>query len=132
MKFLPPLSLLAYVALGGSIGASLRFSISWALAHSSRLASWVPFAATTLVNVMGCFAVGWLFSSAYLHPTSPADAPFRAFLVIGVLGGFTTFSAFGYETLTLLQEEGTGAAGLYVALQLSLGVGAVILASKLS
>ena len=92
----------------------------------------MPYAATTLVNVLGCIAIGWFFASGHFDSDTPTNEAWRIFLVVGFLGGFTTFSAFGYETLLLWQAEGPNAAVAYLLLQLSLGLGAVFLAAKLA
>jgi CrcB protein len=77
---------------------------------------------TLVVNVAGCFAIGLLGGLADTRGVLTASA--RLFLLIGVLGGFTTFSTFGYETLGLLREQALARAFLNVGLQLALGLGA--------
>jgi len=118
------------VATGGAIGASVRFSISWVLREVTHQLPWSAYAATTSVNVLGCFAIGWILTGGSLG-TNSAEAT-RVFAVVGFLGGFTTFSAFGYESLLLLQEDGPSTAALYVMLQIVLGLGAVYLGSRLA
>lgn len=86
---------LGLIALGGAAGATLRALVSL-LGTSLGAALW----ATWLVNVLGSFAIGLLWGLA-------AEAAWfqhwgRALLVVGLLGGFTTFSAFSLETLQLL------------------------------
>ena len=86
------------VALGSAVGGIAR----WMLA--TRLdALWptpaIPWLGTLIVNVLGCFAIGLVAS---LVPAERADL--RALLMTGVLGGFTTFSAFSHQTATLLAE----------------------------
>ena len=84
------------------------------------------------VNVAGCFSIGVLggLASAYgfLGPSSGA----RAFLFMGFLGGFTTFSAFGYDTLILSQEGEVALALANIALHVLLGLGAVWLGYRLA
>lgn len=102
------------VALGGALGASGRFGVN-------LLAPWggvgMPWG-TLAVNVVGGFAMGLLFAFA---------AENRALLLfagVGVLGGFTTFSAFSMETVRLLQRGDVASAGLYAALSVIASVGA--------
>lgn len=106
------------VGIGGFVGSVLRYWLSgavYALSPSPRL-PW----GTLAVNVLGCFAIGLLGGLAESRGMLTATA--RLFLLIGVLGGFTTFSTFGYETLALLREQAVARAFLNVALQLTLGV----------
>jgi fluoride exporter len=86
------------VALGGGLGSTVRFVIS-------RL-EWGTFWpwGTYLVNILGCYAIGVLIDTS--HST-------RWFWVVGFLGGFTTFSTFGLETWSLIQEQRLAHAALY-------------------
>lgn len=80
-------------------------------------------AATLCVNVIGCFVIGILGSiGQHAHPWS-ANA--RLFLFTGLLGGFTTYSAFGYETFELARVGAFTLAGINVVMQLLLGLAAV-------
>lgn len=95
------------VAAGGAIGAVLRFAISgWATAWAQA-----PFPVGTFaVNVVGSVALGVFTGTLARRGASPA---LRGFLTTGLCGGFTTFSAFEYETLALLQRGAHGTAALY-------------------
>lgn len=78
---------------------------------------------TLAVNLIGCLAIGLL---AYLIDSRGAAGPAtRAFLLVGVLGGFTTFSAFGNETLNLIRDGETALAGANILANVVLGLGAV-------
>lgn len=108
------------VGLGGALGAIARY---WTgdLLHRHVTASY-PLG-TLAVNVVGCFAIGVvLFASDDLGTIGPR---WRAFLAVGILGGFTTFSAFGHETLALLRSGRPGMALVNVAANLLLGVAGV-------
>lgn len=108
------------VGLGGAAGTLLRWWATgavYALIPAPRL-PW----GTLAVNVLGCFAIGLLGGLAETRGILTASA--RLFLLIGVLGGFTTFSTFGYETLALLREQAAARALLNVGLQVTLGLGA--------
>ncbi len=85
-----------YVALGGAIGAAARYLAGlWIVA---RLGAGFPWG-TFFVNVTGSFLIGIILVWVE-EGTLPAEA--RLFLAIGILGGYTTFSSFSYETLQLL------------------------------
>ncbi len=124
------------VAAGGALGALLRYSAGLLLAPPPPAAGapWPWPRATLCVNVLGCFAAGcalaWL-----ARPGAGAIAErrelLRLFLLVGLCGGFTTFSAFGVETVELLRRGQQGGAALYVALSLALGVAAVALGGTL-
>jgi CrcB protein len=111
---MPPVREILLVALGGSIGAVSRF-----VAVSALGKAWPGFPYGTLfVNVLGCFIFGLL--AAWTD-----DRAWRALLGVGVLGGFTTFSAFGGDTLALAQGGAPALAGLNVLGNVGLGLAAV-------
>ena len=108
------------IGAGGFVGAVARYGIV-SLAQSTWASS-LPIG-TLIVNVTGCLAVGWL---SELFQTRPfLDSEVRGFLIIGLLGSFTTFSAFGHETVTLLRNDGAGLAGVNVAANVLLTIAAV-------
>jgi CrcB protein len=110
-------SQLMIVGAGGFIGSVLRFMIGgWA----QRLAATGVFPYGTLVvNVVGCLLIGFLGGLAeYRQVLEPAQ---RLFLMIGVLGGFTTFSAFAFETIGLMQDAQVFKAAMNTGLQVILG-----------
>lgn len=108
------------VGLGGFLGSSARFVLG-GLVHRLLPAGAFPYG-TLCVNVLGCLAIGWLGGVAELRQGLTGSG--RAFLLIGVLGGFTTFSSFAFETLRLAQQVQFGRAVANVALQVVLGLGA--------
>jgi CrcB protein len=112
------------VAIGGACGALARWALGMWLAPAPDALPAFPFA-TLVVNVVGCACLGALAST-----TEPKDAA-RLLLGTGVLGGFTTFSAFGLETVALLRAGATGLAALNVAANVGLGVGAAALGMRL-
>lgn len=92
---------LILVALGSAIGGLLRYIIS----NSVHLVLGRAFPYGTLVvNLLGCFCMGLLFV-LILEKFQNAAAALKPFLLIGLLGGFTTFSAFAIETLNLLESS---------------------------
>jgi CrcB protein len=88
------------VGLGGCIGSVARYLVATCV--QSRSGSLFPFG-TLAVNVLGCLVIGALMALAVERESLSPNL--RLLLVTGVLGGFTTFSAFGYETLALVEIE---------------------------
>lgn len=119
------MELILLVAVGGAIGAVLRYLMGMSIA----LALPYPFPLGTLaINVLGSFLIGVLF---FVFNESSWQEMFRAFVVVGILGGFTTFSAFSLETLGLINNGRYGAAMIYVLASVCLSLGAVMLGMKL-
>jgi CrcB protein len=87
------------VFLGGGIGAAARYWLQ-GLAYQ-KLSSDFPYG-TLLVNVIGCIFIGFLMSS--MEERFLVQPSLRVFLTIGVLGGFTTFSSFSFETIAMLRD----------------------------
>jgi CrcB protein len=113
---------LLIIGLGGGIGAIMRFILSSIVQEKLNNASF-PFG-TLVVNITGCLLIGWL---SYLSDVRGIiDSEWRAFLFIGLLGGFTTFSTFSNETMNLLRGGEYIQSLLNVILHLFLGLSAVI------
>ncbi|WP_034691220.1 fluoride efflux transporter CrcB [Kaistella palustris] len=109
---------LFYIFLGGGAGSVLRFLVS---NYTQKLANVQNFPlGTFVVNIIGCFLIGWL-TSYYLR----ADNYFRFLLITGFCGGFTTFSTFSAENLSLWQAGNYGMLFLYVFLSIIVGFAAV-------
>ena len=106
-------------ALGGAVGALARWAVGLALPRSSGSWPW----ATLAVNLVGCLLIGVLF--AVLDARRPDDDRLRTFLGAGVLGGFTTFSAFAVEVTGLLRTGAPIMAVAYIAVSVLGGVVAV-------
>lgn len=101
---------LLLAGLGGFVGAAARYGLSHLFASP-----W-----TTLgINVAGCLGIGLVW------PAVKERELLLVFLVPGILGGFTTFSAFGHETHELVRQGTPGLAAVYVAASVLLGLGAV-------
>lgn len=108
------------VAGGGALGSVLRYGVG--LAARALCPGW-PWG-TWVVNVVGSFLIGVLFAAFILRPVPEWV---RVGLITGVLGGFTTFSAFSIESLELARSSGVSAAGLYVVATLLTGLTACAL-----
>ncbi|MRX51036.1 fluoride efflux transporter CrcB [Paracoccus sp. S-4012] len=106
------------VALGGAVGAVLRLATTRGLPwHGPGLP-----VGTFVVNVLGCFVMGFL-AALFAHRGGHHLAPF---LMTGILGGYTTFSAFSLDALTLWQQGQGGLALAYVAGSVALSLLAVV------
>ena len=97
-----------WVALGGAIGSAARYGVNvWS---GRMLGSEFPWH-TFIVNVVGCFAMGVLVELTALKLNVGNDT--RAFLTTGILGGFTTFSAYSLDFAVLVERKSYGAAFAY-------------------
>lgn len=114
------------VAIGAAIGANLRYGISlWA---AQRFGNAFPYG-TLLINILGCIVIGGLLTLAATR--LPLSEPLRLLLVTGLLGGFTTFSSFGWEVYGLINSGNWLAAGIYVAGSVLIGILGVFLGAWL-
>ena len=112
------------VAAGGATGAWLRFV-------AGRLIGPAQFpVATLMINVLGSVAMGLL--AGWLVRQGDGGEQWRLLLGVGLLGGFTTFSAFSLEVVTLAQRGAVAQAALYVGLSLAGGIGGLLLGLLLS
>lgn len=118
----PVFSNVCVVAMGGALGAAARYLAALAISQAASMAPWLagPFPwATLLVNFAGCFAIGIL--SIFFDEGAGRDAgTWRMFAITGILGGFTTFSTFGLETVALIEQGSLGAACLNAGTSLTL------------
>lgn len=100
---------LLFVALGGALGASCRYGVGIAATHlGSGQFPWGTFT----VNVVGSFILGVL-AAVMTFSWSPSPE-MRAFLVVGVLGGFTTFSAYSLEVILLIERDRLALAAVFM------------------
>lgn len=107
------------IAVGGAAGSVLRFWLStWVHSFAGRA---FPYG-TLAVNVLGCLAMGFLF--VLLVERLSDDTVLRAGILIGVLGGFTTFSSFSIETFNLIEQGALLRAVANIAASLFLCLGA--------
>ena len=115
------------VGIGGLVGSIARYKIGGAILHHS--ASWRFPLSTFAINMLGCFVIGALAALVEHRDFFSPDS--RLFLFTGLLGGFTTFSAFGYEGFFLLRRGEIAIAAAYALLSVVCGLSAVWLAFKL-
>ena len=111
------------VGAGGFIGSAMRYLVgTWVQSVSGN--AWIPYGTLT-VNVVGCFLIGLVIGLADTRQLLGEGT--RALVVVGLLGGFTTFSAFGYETVDMVRDGHMVAAAANIGLQLTLGLTAVMI-----
>src|ERR1700752_837276 len=116
------------VGIGGFVGSALRYSMGGLV---QQLSGNTRFPAGTLaVNLIGCLIVGFLSQLAETRGVFTAET--RTLVFVGLLGGFTTFSAFGNETVNLWREGQSAFALLNITAHLVLGLGAVWLSRGLA
>ena len=115
-----------WVALGGAIGASSRYGLSLWLLKPQALFPWP----TWTINLLGCALAGVFFALSQRYPMLQQQP--RLFLMVGILGGFTTFSSFGLETFQLLKQGHWHVALLYVLSSVLLGVLLLMMAFMLT
>ena len=111
-----------WIGLGGFMGANARYLVQqWAI---SRWGLNFPYG-TMLANVSGSFVIAFFLTLATGQPTVPNEA--RLFVVVGFLGGFTTFSSFSFETFRLIEQGNWRGAGLNFIGNTALGLVGVVL-----
>ena len=115
------MKLLLAVGVGSFIGGTSRYLLSQFIQTRSTIP--FPFATLT-VNIIGCLLIGVVFGLSTKGGITPE---WRLFLATGILGGFTTFSAFSYETVHMLQNGQTSSAMAYVLASVLLGLLATFL-----
>jgi CrcB protein len=111
------------IGLGGALGSMARHAANVAVRR--LFGDSVPYA-TAAVNIIGCFVIGLLaglIATGSLRLTETA----RAFVFVGILGGFTTFSSFGLDTFTLVRGGAIGVALANVGLQVGVGLATVFI-----
>lgn len=114
------------ICIGGSLGASLRYLVSLKIneSHSTSF----PFG-TLIVNITGCFLIGFLW---HISNHMSLSENLRLFIFVGLLGAFTTFSTFGFESHSLISNDSKNMAILYVAGSNFLGIAFVFFGLILS
>ena len=113
---------LLFVFLGGGAGSILRYMVSRWL--NTSFFPW----GTLAVNIIGCFLVS-LFGTWIARQSLPTDL--RLLMVVGLCGGFTTFSTFGNETMTMLRNGHLLLSLIYIFLSVAAGIAAAYIGAKL-
>jgi len=107
---------LLIIGLGGAIGSILRYLMQ---AFVGRYAAVFPLG-TFLVNIIGCFFIGLLYGLANKHIWMSLE--WRLFLATGICGGFTTFSGFSYENMSLLKQGNYLYFWMYASMSVIIGL----------
>jgi len=116
-----------YVTVGGALGTLARYLLGVGL--SKLLPGKMPWATLT-VNVLGAFLIGVIMTIFAVR--EDLDSPVRLALTVGVLGGFTTYSAFAFELVTLVQGRDFTTAALYLGLLVPLSLGGCVAGMSLA
>lgn len=118
------MKLAVIVGIGSFLGGMSRYLLSSFI--QERTVATFPYG-TLAVNLIGCFLIGCLFGASERWGLS---SEWRLFMVTGILGGFTTFSAFSFETFYLIKAGQTGIGVLYVAISVIAGIGFTFLGAR--
>ena len=105
------------VFLGGGVGAALRHGIN--LANARALGTAFPYG-TLMINITGSFVMGLV--AAYFAFKGDASQQWRLFLTTGILGGYTTFSAFSLDAALLYERGEVGMAAVYVIASVAISI----------
>jgi fluoride exporter len=116
-----------WVAFGGAVGSAVRYGVNQTVGQV--LGESFPWATLT-VNIVGSFAMGLI--TAFMLFKMPQDENIRLFLTTGLLGGFTTFSAFSLDVFNLMQRGENQTAALYAVASVGLSIVAVFAGLALS
>ena len=111
------------VGLGGGIGSMLRYGGNLLIAHKN-----FPLH-TLIINIVGSFIIGIVFGLSVKHEVFAGN--WKLFLATGICGGFTTFSAFSMENISLLQHGKYTLAVVYIISSLVLGIAAAAIGFKI-
>ncbi len=111
------LSTILSIGAGGALGAILRYGAAQIFPNNA--ASGFP-AVTVFINVLGSFVMGVL--AVILLSKLPSNTILQGFLMIGLLGGFTTFSTFSLDVMILIERGAIGVATIYVLASVSLSI----------
>lgn len=111
------LKTLLLVALGGGIGSVFRYLTT--VFVNKYYAAVFPLP-TFITNILGCLLIG--IFTGLLDKNNAADSNLKALLITGFCGGYTTFSAFGFENISLLQNNNPGTALIYIAASVLTGL----------
>lgn len=116
------------VMLGGALGTLARYALSVLAQPISRELPW----GTILINILGSFVIGFFGTLTFAQGRYPLSEGMRLFVMIGLCGGFTTFSSFSLQTLELLRSGAMLRAGLNIALSVLLCLAAAAIGHALA
>ena len=118
---------LLLIAIGGAVGTLARYGLGGFVHNTTKTLFQLG---TLIINLLGCLVMGYL-QGLFLDRWILREE-FRVALLVGFLGGFTTFSSYGWETASMLQDADFFRAGTYVVLSNVVGIGLVMAGFALS
>jgi CrcB protein len=121
------MNVILLVAVGGAVGSVARYLMASSIQTAT---GWAFPLGTVLVNILGCFLIGILYVLLVARPDPRHDL--RALLMVGVMGGFTTFSSFSLETVTMAMNGNFGGATLNVVISVAACLAGTILGVTLA
>jgi CrcB protein len=121
------MNVILLVAVGGAVGSVARYLMASSIQTAT---GWAFPLGTVLVNILGCFLIGILYVLLVARPDPRHDL--RALLMVGVMGGFTTFSSFSLETVTMAMNGNFGGATLNVVISIAACLAGTILGVTLA
>jgi CrcB protein len=92
------------IGLGGALGSMLRFGVGSLIDTAVQKTGYIFPWGTIVVNITGCFVIGFVFTISTSEGRMMLSPLTRNFITIGILGGYTTFSSFSWQTLSLAQD----------------------------
>ena len=110
-----------WVAIGGALGSVARYWVALWMLPMSRDLPW----GTIVINIIGSFAISFFGTLTVEHGRFPISDVGRTFFMVGICGGFTTFSSFSLQTLELLKAGAVGRAFLNIAISVALCLASV-------
>jgi fluoride exporter len=120
------------IGLGGALGSMLRFGLGTLIDTNVQKTGYIFPWGTIVVNITGCFVIGFIFTISGGEGRLMLSTLTRQFIMIGILGGYTTFSSFSLQTLTLAQSGQMWGALANVLLSVILCLGGVWLGAYLA
>ena len=120
------------IGLGGALGSMLRFGLGGLIDTSVQKTGQIFPWGTIVVNITGCFVIGFIFTISASEGRIILGSLTRNFIMIGILGGYTTFSSFSIQTLTLAQDGQWWGAAANVVLSVVLCLAGVWLGAMLA
>jgi fluoride exporter len=121
------MNLILLVAIGGALGSVARYLMASGIQTAT---GWNFPLGTVLVNILGCFLIGVLYVTLVARPDPKHEL--RALLIVGVMGGFTTFSSFSLETVTMAMNGNYGGATLNVVVSVAACLAGTVLGISLA
>jgi CrcB protein len=120
------------IGLGGALGSMLRFGVGSLIDSNVQKSGYIFPWGTVIVNITGCFIIGFVFTISTAEGRLMLSPLTRNFITIGILGGYTTFSSFSWQTLSLAQSGQFLAAAANVVLSVVLCLAGVWLGATLA